>query len=133
MVTAAVVGVVVAGTTSAAVAASSSKPRKAPVVSGVEIGSTVLGTDLMVSLRVYKSGKYDASVDVAAFRHVKGEWRQGWHQRVPGTWLWGSLTGKNGVCSLAVTTKPGQAAVIDVSLLITPAVGCSNAAHFTIA
>lgn len=130
MVIAALIGLILVAVTATATVTSSG-PRKAHVANGTQIGSAVLGTNLRVSLRVYRNGPYDAWVDVATFRNVAGKWQQSWHGRVPGTWLWGPLTGTNGVCSLAVTARPGEVAAIDVSLLITPSVGCSNLAHFS--
>ncbi|WP_329246047.1 hypothetical protein OG417_50920 [Actinoallomurus sp. NBC_01490] len=122
----------VIGTTTAAFAESSSAapsttPRAA-ASEGQEIGSAALGTDLKVSLRAYKTGDTDALVDVDAYRYSEGAWQPVWHERVPGNWFWYPLTGKGGVCSLAVTNE----GAITVSLLITPSIGCSDPLHFTV-
>jgi hypothetical protein len=120
------------GTTVTAFAESSSAiPSSAPratAAEGQELGSTILGTDLKVSLRAYRTGDTEALVDVAAFRYSGGTWQPAWHERVPGDWFWFPLTGKGGVCSLAVT----NGGAITVSLLITPSIGCSDPIHFTV-
>jgi hypothetical protein len=123
-----------AGTATAA-AAEVSTPETASRVSAAaeaEIGSTTLGTDLKVTLRAYKTGQYDAWVYVATFRYANGAWQPAWHERVPGNWFWSPLTGKGGVCSLAVGNQPQATPTVDVSLLITPSIGCSDTLHFTI-
>ncbi len=108
-------------------------PSAAGTTAGnVQIAATTLGTDLKVTLRAYQVGTYDALVDVAAFRYARGAWRPAWHERVPGPWFYDPLTGKNGVCSLRVTDRPGAAPTVDVSLLVSPSVGCSPVRHFTI-
>lgn len=97
-----------------------------------EIAVTTLGTDLKIVLRAYRTGRYDALVDVAAFRHAGGAWRPAWHERVPGPWFYAPLTGPGGVCSLRVTDRPGAAPTVDVSLLVSPSVGCAPVRHFTV-
>lgn len=125
-----------AGTTTAAMAGASSaapsKAARASAATSTEIASTTLGTDLKVTLRAYRVGAYDATVYVAAFRYAKGAWRPAWHERVPGTWFYYPLTGRGGVCSLRVTQQPGKAPTVDLSLLISPSIGCSPTRHFTI-
>jgi hypothetical protein len=119
------------GTTTAALAESSSAIPSAPRAAaseGREIGSATLGTDLKVSLRAYRTGDTEALVDVAAYRYSAGAWQPAWHERVPGDWFWFPLTGKGGVCSLAVTND----GAITVSLLITPSIGCSDPLRFTV-
>lgn len=128
--TALVIGVVCTTITALAgssAATSSTVPRPA-AAEGQEIGSTTLGTDLKVSLRAYKTSDIDALVDVAAYRYSGGAWQPAWHERVPGDWFWYPLTGKGGVCSLAVT----NAGSITVSLLVTPSIGCSDPLRFTV-
>jgi hypothetical protein len=135
IITVALTGVA-AATTTAALADTSSKmpsvPSRASAAAGVDIGSTTLGTDLKVTLRAYKSGDYDAKVDVAAFRYENGAWRPVWREPVPGTWFYYPLTSKGGVCSLKVGNAPQAAPTVDVSLLITPSIGCSDPQHFTV-
>jgi hypothetical protein len=124
------------GTATAATAGVSSPSGIAPRAAqaeGVEIGSTTLGTDLKVTLRAYHQEQDTAWVYVAAFRYANGAWQPAWHERVPGNWFWYPLTGKGGVCSLAVGNRPQATPTVDVSLLITPSIGCSDPEHFTIA
>jgi hypothetical protein len=114
-------------------AAGRANPSAAGAAAGnVQIAATTLGTGLRVTLHAYRVGAYDALVDVAAFRYARGAWRPAWHERVPGPWFYHPLTGENGVCTLSVTDRPGAAPTVDVSLLVSPSVGCSPVRHFTI-
>jgi hypothetical protein len=51
---------------------------------------------------------------------------------VPGDWFWGPLTGTNAVCGSGVTGRPGVKPVVDLSLLVTPSVGCSKTLYYTV-
>ncbi|HZB29428.1 MAG TPA: hypothetical protein VE465_04600 [Streptosporangiaceae bacterium] len=135
-IVAAALGLATLGATTAATAGvsapSGAAPRAAQAAEGVQIGSTTLGTDLKVTLRAYRQEEDTARVYVAAFRYANGAWQPAWQERVPGTWFWFPLTGTGGVCSLAVGNQPQAAPTVDVSLLITPSIGCSDPLHFTI-
>jgi hypothetical protein len=128
----AALGLAVVGSATTATAEVSAPRGAAVQAEGVEIGSTTLGTDLKVTLRAYRQEQDTARVYVAAFRYANGAWQPAWHERVPGTWFWFPLTGKGGVCSLAVGNQPQASPTVDVSLLITPSIGCSDPLHFTI-
>lgn len=124
----------VVGTATAATAAVSAPSGATPRVAqteGVEIGSTTLGTDIKVTIRANREAEDTAWVNVAAFRYVNGSWQPVWHERVPGNWFWFPLTGKGGVCSLTVGNQATP--TVDVSLLITASIGCSDPVHFTVA
>lgn len=121
-----VTAALVIGATVTTLAESSSATLPAVAPGGTGIGSATLGTDLKVGLRAYRTGGAQALVDVAAFRYSGGAWRPAWHERVPGDWSWRPLTGRGGVCSLAVT----NAGAVTVSLRA-PA-GCSAPLRFTV-
>ncbi|WP_046468348.1 hypothetical protein [Allosalinactinospora lopnorensis] len=90
------------------------------------IATTTLGSDLKVTLTAHRSGEYEATVELVAFRHEQGGWQEADRAPVGETWFWYPLTGKGAVCELTVTNPPGDAPSVTVSLLQSPSLGCSE-------
>jgi hypothetical protein len=93
----------------------------------VRLATTTIGTDLTVTVRAQRTGTSSANVYLA----LSSQGSQ-WSERVPGDWFWAPLTGANAVCEFGVTSVPGGKPVVDLSLLITPSVGCSEPVHYTV-
>lgn len=124
-VVAALIVVLGAVTTVAASAAGTSKPQQR------QFAVTAL-SDFKVTLTATRKGAHSlmATVTAAGYQRSGGHWKLIATKRIGGTWFWFAVD----TCSLTVTqiknTKTGSpvAAPFDsarVSLLATPALGCS--------
>jgi hypothetical protein len=92
-----------------------------------QLASVTVGTDLTVTVRAQRTGTSSANVYLAFSSHGSQ-----WSERVPGDWFWYPLTGQGAVCEFGVTSRPGTKPVVDLSLLITPSIGCSDTLHYTV-
>jgi hypothetical protein len=92
-----------------------------------QIASATVGTDLTATVTVTRSGDTDADAYITFSSNGSKT-----SERVPGDWFWSPLTGKNAVCEFGIDNRPGAKPVVDLSLLITPSIGCSETAHFTV-
>jgi hypothetical protein len=108
--------------------------RGAQPVERQQLASAVLGQDYKITLTALRStdDEYAASVRMRVYEMEGGEWKETDQAAVGerGGWFWYPLTGPRAVCKFSVAgTNP---APIEVSLLITPSIGCSPAAAFMI-
>ncbi|WP_329141284.1 hypothetical protein [Streptomyces sp. NBC_00670] len=122
---AAVLGLAGAGASSAA----------SPAAAGTrQLASSVLGDDYKITLTAVRStaDEYAASVQLRVYTRDGGAWQESDSAAVgaPDGWFWYPLTGKGAVCQFS--TSSSEPAPIDVSLLITPSIGCSAPQHFTL-
>jgi hypothetical protein len=99
-----------------------------------QIASSQLGDDYRITLTAERTAadEYGASVRLRVYTHGDGGWRQSDSALVgePDGWFWYPLTGKGAVCQFS--TSSSDPAPIDVSLLLTPSLGCSAPQHFTL-
>lgn len=124
----------VAGTMAFAATVTGASAASAHVTGGtdkdadtVEIATARLG-ELTVTARAHRTGTYSASVNLL-FEHNHRQWSQ----HVVGDWMWYPLTGRNGVCRFGVSNQPAHTPVVELSLLQTPATGCSKTLRYTAA
>ncbi|GHE75888.1 hypothetical protein [Streptomyces griseoaurantiacus] len=98
------------------------------------IASSVLGEDYKLTLTAERgtADDYTASVRLRVYTHSGGAWRQSDSALVgePEGWFWYPLTGKGAVCRFS--TSSSEPAPIEISLLRTPSLGCSEPQHFTL-
>jgi hypothetical protein len=98
------------------------------------IASSVLGSDYKVTLTALRStqDQYAASVRLQVYRHTQGAWKESDRVTVGDAdgWFWYPLTGSGAVC--AFSTASTEPAPLTVSLLVTPAIGCSAPAHYVV-
>ncbi|GAB7059000.1 hypothetical protein [Streptomyces mexicanus] len=122
-----------ADTAGAAPAAARTSAAAAPQTR--QIASSVLGEDYRFTLTAVRSAHdaYAASVRLQVYtRTGAGAWRESDRAAV-GTadgWFWYPLTGKGAVCRFA--TSASKPAPVEVSLLVTPSVGCSPTQRFVV-
>ncbi|MGV9347166.1 hypothetical protein ACWDSD_20575 [Streptomyces spiralis] len=126
LVTAAVLGAGAAGSSSAA-------PAAAPQTR--QIASSVLGGDYKFTLTAVRSAgdRYAASVRLQVYSRTDGgAWKESDRATVGAVdgWFWYPLTGKGAVCRFS--TSAAEPAPVDVSLLVTPSIGCSQPQHFVV-
>jgi hypothetical protein len=99
-----------------------------------QIASSVLGSDYKVTLTAVRSttDEYAASVRLQVYTQSGGAWKESDRATVGDAdgWFWYPLTGKGAVCRFS--TSSSEPAPVDVSLLVTPSIGCSQPAHFVI-
>ena len=97
-----------------------------------QIASSELGDDYRITLTAERTAgdEYSASVRLRVYTRSDGAWRQSDSAVVgePAGWFWYPLTGKGAVCQFS--TSSSEPAPIDVSLLLTPSLGCSQPQHF---
>ncbi|MDJ1137182.1 hypothetical protein [Streptomyces iconiensis] len=120
-----------------ATASASAGAEVAPAGKAVEeerIATTTLGDDYKLALTALRDtgDPYAASVRLTVYGHTSGAWKE--TDRVTigetGGWFWYPLTGNGAVCRFtAGSTNP---APIEVSLTVTPSIGCSPTEHFTL-
>ncbi|GAA2099676.1 hypothetical protein GCM10009801_71550 [Streptomyces albiaxialis] len=122
------------GATAAPDAAAAPPAPAAKKVETKQIASTTLGDDYRLTLTALRDtgDPYAASVRLTVYGHSTGAWKE--TDRVTigevGGWFWHPLTGDAAVCRFtAGSTNP---APIEVSLLVTPSIGCSPTDHFTL-
>lgn len=94
---------------------------------GRRLATATVGTDLTVTVTAQRTGDTSANVYLALAGHGSQ-----WSERVPGGWFWYPLTGRNAVCEFGVTSRPGTRPVVNLSLLVTPSIGCSKTIHYTV-
>ncbi|MER6978028.1 hypothetical protein [Streptomyces carpinensis] len=126
LVTATVLGAGAAGASSAAPAAA---PRTR------QIATSVLGGDYRFSLTAVRStgDEYAASVRLKVYTRTSGgAWKETDRATVGAVdgWFWYPLTGKGAVCRFS--TSAAEPAPIEVSLLVTPSIGCSAPQRFVV-
>ena len=76
---------------------------------------------------------YAASVRLQVYTQTStGAWKESDRATVGDVdgWFWYPLTGKGAVCQFS--TSAGEPAPVDVSLLVTPSIGCSQPSHFVV-
>ncbi|MGA4844007.1 hypothetical protein [Streptomyces sp. G45] len=116
----------------AAAAAPSSAGTAAPRTQ--TIASSVLGSDYKVTLTALRStqDEYAASVRLQVYKQADGAWKESDRVTVGEVdgWFWYPLTGRGAVCEFS--TASTEPAPLTVSLLVTPSIGCSDPAHFTV-
>jgi len=99
-----------------------------------QIASSVLGSDYKITLTALRStqDQYAASVRLQVFTHTGGAWKESDRVTVGEAegWFWYPLTGAGAVCDF--TTASTEPAPLTVSLLVTPSIGCSEAAHYVV-
>ncbi|WNM32930.1 hypothetical protein RKE30_22365 [Streptomyces sp. Li-HN-5-11] len=100
-----------------------------------QIASSVLGGDYKFTLTAVRSttDAYAASVRLQVYtRTGTGAWKESDRATVGDVdgWFWYPLTGKGAVCQFS--TSAGEPAPVDVSLLVTPSIGCSQPSHFVV-
>lgn len=99
-----------------------------------QIASSVLGSDYKVTLTALRSAQdeYAASVRLQVFTRSGGAWKESDRVTVGDVdgWFWYPLTGRGAVCEFA--TASTEPAPLTVSLLITPSIGCSDAARYVV-
>ncbi|MDQ0809117.1 hypothetical protein QFZ63_000831 [Streptomyces sp. B3I7] len=99
-----------------------------------QIASSELGDDYRITLTAERTAgdEYSASVRLRVYTRSDGAWQQSDSAVVgePEGWFWYPLTGKGAVCQFS--TSSSEPAPIDVSLLLTPSLGCSLPQHFTL-
>lgn len=121
-------------TTLGAAGAQATAVRGAQPAEGRQIASAVVGQDYKITLTALRStdDEYTASVRMRVYEMEGGEWTET-DQAAVGErdgWFWYPLTGPRAVCEFSVAgTNP---APIEVSLLITPSIGCSPTEAFVI-
>ncbi|MFG3253373.1 hypothetical protein [Streptomyces sp. NPDC048172] len=121
-----------ATTLASAPAATAAPPEKKAETK--QIASTTLGDDYKLTLTALRDtgDPYAASVRLTVYGHTSGAWKETDRVTVGevGGWFWYPLTGKGAVCRFtAGSTNP---APIEVSLTVTPSIGCSPTDHFTL-
>ncbi|WP_309096645.1 hypothetical protein [Streptomyces sp.] len=125
---AAALGAAGAGASSAGTTA----PQTAPQTR--QIASSTLGSDYRITLTALRSteDEYAASVRLQVFTQSGGAWKESDRVTVGDVdgWFWYPLTGKGAVCEFS--TASTEPAPVTVSLLLTPSVGCSDPAHYTV-
>jgi hypothetical protein len=72
----------------------------------------------------------DASVEVAAFEHRRGEWELIGRQSLGETWFWEVVTSAQGVCRLGVSEHPAPS--LTLSLRYSPSLGCAEPMRFAV-
>ncbi|MFD9902916.1 hypothetical protein [Streptomyces sp. NPDC059063] len=99
-----------------------------------QIASSVLGSDYKITLTALRSteDEYAASVRLQVYTQSGGAWKESDRVTVGDVdgWFWYPLTGKGAVCEFS--TASTEPAPLTVSLLLTPSIGCSDPAHFTV-
>ncbi|GGX58866.1 hypothetical protein [Streptomyces minutiscleroticus] len=124
--------VAVAGLGPAGLTASGASAAAAPQTK--EIASSVLGEDYRFTLTAVRSADdaYAATVRLQVYTYDGGVWTESDRATVGEAdgWFWYPLTGKGGVCRFS--TSAADPAPVDVSLLITPSIGCSGPEHFVV-
>ncbi|MEV7082012.1 hypothetical protein AB0N88_26315 [Streptomyces sp. NPDC093516] len=99
-----------------------------------QIASSTLGSDYRITLTALRSpqDEYAASVRLQVFTQSGGAWKESDRVTVGDVdgWFWYPLTGKGAVCEFA--TASTEPAPVTVSLLLTPSLGCSEPAHYTV-
>ncbi|GAA3721908.1 hypothetical protein HDA32_002122 [Spinactinospora alkalitolerans] len=115
-----------AAATLTAVASTAAAADDAPAEERQHIATTTLGQDLKVTLTAVRAGEYEADVVLTAHRFTDGRWQTVDRAAVGDTWFWYPLTGRGAVCELAVGNRPGEQPTVDVSLLQSPSLGCSQ-------
>ncbi|MDF3299177.1 hypothetical protein [Streptomyces tropicalis] len=99
-----------------------------------QIASAVLGGDYRITLTAVRSAddEYAASVRLRVYRYTGGAWKESDRATVggPDAWFWYPLTGGGAVCRFS-TASTGRAPV-EVSLLVTPSLGCSPTHHYVV-
>ena len=115
--------------------ASASNAASAAPPQTQQIASSVLGGDYKFTLTAVRSttDAYAASVRLQVYTQTStGAWKETDRATVGDVdgWFWYPLTGKGAVCQFS--TSAGEPAPIDVSLLVTPSIGCSQPSHFVV-
>ncbi|MCQ9180820.1 hypothetical protein KMT30_17605 [Streptomyces sp. IBSBF 2953] len=99
-----------------------------------QIASSVLGADYKVTLTALRStgDAYAASVRMQVYTRSGGAWKESDRVTVGDVdgWFWYPLTGSGAVCRFS--TAGTEPAPIEVSLLLTPSLGCSEPAHYVV-
>ncbi|KUL21245.1 hypothetical protein [Streptomyces regalis] len=99
-----------------------------------QIASSVLGSDYKVTLTALRStqDEYAASVRLQVYKQSGGAWKESDRVTVGDVdgWFWYPLTGSGAVCEFS--TASTEPAPLDVSLLITPSIGCSEPTHYVV-
>jgi hypothetical protein len=99
-----------------------------------QIASSVLGSDYKITLTALRSTQDEnaASVRLQVFTHTSGAWKESDRVTVGEAegWFWYPLTGAGAVCEF--TSASTEPAPLTVSLLVTPSIGCSEAAHYVV-
>ncbi|MFI8219517.1 hypothetical protein [Streptomyces sp. NPDC085932] len=99
-----------------------------------QIASSTLGSDYRITLTALRSteDEYAASVRLQVFTQSGGAWQESDRVTVGDVdgWFWYPLTGKGAVCEFS--TASTEPAPLTVSLLLTPSLGCSEPAHYTV-
>ncbi|WP_030672101.1 hypothetical protein [Streptomyces sp. NRRL B-1347] len=131
-VTAALAVLMTAGLGAAGAGSSNAKTAAAPQTR--QIASSVLGSDYKITLTALRSteDQYAASVRLQVFQRADGAWKESDRVTVGDVdgWFWYPLTGRGAVC--AFSTASTEPAPLTVSLLVTPSIGCSDAAHYVV-
>ncbi|MER8225446.1 hypothetical protein ABTZ58_33815 [Streptomyces sp. NPDC094143] len=99
-----------------------------------QIASSTLGSDYKITLTALRSAEdeYAASVRLQVFTQSGGAWKESDRVTVGDVdgWFWYPVTGKGAVCEFS--TASTEPAPVTVSLLLTPSVGCSDPARYTV-
>jgi hypothetical protein len=99
-----------------------------------QIASSVLGGDYKITLTAVRSAddEYAASVRLQVYTQSGGAWKESDRATVGETdgWFWYPLTGKGAVCEFSTSGR--EPAPVDVSLLVTPSIGCSEPQRFVV-
>ncbi|GHC68723.1 hypothetical protein [Streptomyces flavofungini] len=123
---------VMAAALGAAGAGSSTAGTAAPQTR--QIASSALGSDYKITLTALRSteDQYAASVRLQVYQQRNGAWKESDRVTVGDVdgWFWYPLTGKGAVC--AFSTASTEPAPLSVRLLVTPSIGCSDAARFVV-
>jgi hypothetical protein len=134
LASAAFIGVTATSAAGAAGAADAAAPAAAARQTR-QIASSQLGQDYRITLTALRStsDRYAASVRLQVFEPNRaGKWKETDRVRVGAVdgWFWFPLTGKGAICRFS--TASTEPAPVAVSLLVTPSIGCSAAAHYEI-
>ncbi|MDX2548840.1 hypothetical protein ACOT81_19715 [Streptomyces sp. WI04-05B] len=115
-------------------ATASNAATKAAAPQTKVIASSVLGSDYKITLTAKRSpeDQYAATVELQVYTQSGGAWKQSDLVTVGDVdgWFWFPLTGKGAVCEFS--TASTEPAPLDVSLLITPSIGCSEPTHYVV-
>lgn len=130
---AALTALLATGLTAAGASAAQTGARSVPPQTR-QIASSVLGSDYRITLTAIRStdDEYAASVRLRVDTLRGGAWKESDRATVGAVdgWFWYPLTGKGAVCRLS--TSGSEPAPVEVSLLITPSIGCSEPQRFVV-
>jgi hypothetical protein len=100
--------------------------QAAPRPATIGTAATVDFRVVLTARRISAGDAPTAAVTATIYRLGRDSWERTGSRRVPGTYFWNVVSGRNAVCELSIATAGAGRPHATVRLLVSPSIGCGR-------